>query len=607
MPGQLFTFDDVNLAYSVGHFDVRMSQPHPPGYPLFVMEMRVLSWLHFRRAESILLALALLGSVAALLLASYCGNRIFGGDSGFWAAWILLLHPVFWHSGVTSALRLQLAVVSLAVGACCWNAWLGDRRWVTWSALAVGIGAGIRPETGPLLFPLWAVCALRAPLSWRERSKSLCVMGATVLAWLLPAMLASGGPMNFIRANLDYVSDQASVSSGLFGASGGRWRTSVTQLLVWSFCGTLAWTLPAVLAWRRKDGWNLGRERAAFLALWIVPSLVFAVVVHVEDPGHTLAMVPVVSLLGGYLVNRALETKDAWAPHWRVAALMAATWAFLRIFEGVDPVIGLLAGYLLFRALEIGEAWAPRWRVIGLMLAVWAAVRILDRHDDLHALQWLPVLCLAVGLVLKAAPTGKQFYSPRLPAILMLVVPILYINFTYFQHRGWYFKGAATTGYTAALEQTWADVNSGFALTSLEQIGATLAVDDRTLQETRRLIAERPGKTVVIWERGLTAWRKVAYYSPGVDVVVLEHKKIRGGSPPVIAMWRGPKLERRLPGGTPLRLLAGTRIVWLLHPQSDFFEVVRQNFPLTQAGPVYSTELPLEGGSRQLGEYELVW
>ena len=69
---------------------------------------------------------------------------------------------------------------------------------------------------------------------------------------------------------------------------------------------------------------------------------------------------------------------------------MAATYVFLRIFEGVDPVIGLLAGYLLFRALEIGEAWAPRWRVIGLMLAVWAAVRILDRHDDLHALQWLP-------------------------------------------------------------------------------------------------------------------------------------------------------------------------------------------------------------------------
>ena len=96
-------------------------------------------------------------------------------------------------------------------------------------------------------------------------------------------------------------------------------------------------------------------------------------------------------------------------------------------------------------------------------------------------------------------------------------------------------------------------------------------MDDRTLKETRRLIAERPGKTVVIWERGLTAWRKVAYYSPGVEVVVLEHKKIRSGSPPVIAIWKGAKLERRLPGGAPLQLPAGTRIVWLLNPQTDFF------------------------------------
>ena len=558
----MFTFDDVNLTYSIGHFDIRMSQPHPPGYPLFVVEMRVLSWLHFRRAESILLTLALLGSVAALLLVCYCGNRIFGADSGFWAAWILVLHPVFWHSGVTSALRVQLAVVSLAVGACCWNAWRGDPRWVAWSAFALGIGAGIRPETGPLLFPLWAVCALRAPLTWRERGKALSVMAGTVLVWLLPAMLASGGPVSFIRANLDYVSDQASVSSGLFGASDSRWRTSVTQLLVWTFCGVTAWTLPAVLAWRRKGGWNLGWNRIAFLALWLAPSLIFAIVVHVEDPGHTLAMVPVVSLVGGYLVNRALESSD-W--------------------------------------------WVSRWQLVTLTLAAWAFIRIFDRHDDLYALQWLPVLFLAMGLAMKIAQVKNLNYQPRAVMTALILFPILYINYTWFHHRGWYFKGAATTGYQAAAEQTWADINSAFALTSLDQIGATLAVDDRTLKETRRLIAERPGKTVVIWERGLTAWRKVAYYSPGVEIIVLEHKKIRSGSPPVIAIWKGPRLERRLPGGAPVQLPAGTRIVWLLDPRSDFVPLVQQNFALAQAGPVYSTELPQEDGARQLGEYQLVW
>jgi hypothetical protein len=198
-------------------------------------------------------------------------------------------------------------------------------------------------------------------------------------------------------------------------------------------------------------------------------------------------------------------------------------------------------------------------------------------------------------------------YQPRVVMTAFVLFPILYMNYTLFHHRGWYFKGASTTGYQVALEQTWADINSGLALTSLEQIGATLAVDDRTIQETRRLIAERPGKTVVIWERGLAAWRKVAYYAPGVEVVVLEHKKIRAGSPPVIAIWKGATLQRSLPGGAPLQLPAGARIVWLLDPRSEFFPLVRQKFTLAQAGPVYSTELPQESESRSLGEYQLVW
>jgi len=89
---------------------------------------------------------------------------------------------------------------------------------------------------------------------------------------------------------------------------------------------------------------------------------------------------------------------------------------------------------------------------------------------------------------------------------------------------------------------------------------------------------------------------------------VLEHKKIRD-SPPVIAVWRGPKLERRLQGGSPLRyaLPAGARVIWLLKPRTDFFEAAQQSFSLTPAGPVWFTDLPGEPGSRLLGEYELSW
>lgn len=167
--------------HAPGHFDVRISQPQPPGYPLFVLEMRVLHWLHFRRAESILLVLALAGSIATLGLPLHAGRRIFGGLCGFLAACLLVFHPVFWHSGITSALRVQLAATSLLVAAACWPAWIGDGPWVPRSAVLLGICAGIRPEIGIVLFPLWAACALRAAISWRQRASALGAM--TGPAW----------------------------------------------------------------------------------------------------------------------------------------------------------------------------------------------------------------------------------------------------------------------------------------------------------------------------------------------------------------------------------------------------------------------------------------
>lgn len=33
MPGQLFSFDEVNMVYAMDKLDTRLSQPQPPGYP----------------------------------------------------------------------------------------------------------------------------------------------------------------------------------------------------------------------------------------------------------------------------------------------------------------------------------------------------------------------------------------------------------------------------------------------------------------------------------------------------------------------------------------------------------------------------------------------
>jgi hypothetical protein len=489
--------------------------------------------------------------------------------------------------------------------------WSGNASWLVWSALMLGAGAGIRPETGPLLFPLWAASALRARVTWKHRAIALGAMTAAVLLWLLPAMFASGGPVQFIRACLEYISDQASVSSGVFGATETKWRTTFWRMIVWIFCGSLG-ALPAmVLAWRRKEGWGFGRERLAFLALWFLPPFAFAIFVHIEDPGQALAMVPVIALCGGYFIDRTLSLTAVAPTTWQVPVVSAITvglvWVTPRYGYLWWVYIAVLAGYGLDYILRKLEPDAPRWHAVAIAVALAASWWVIENRDTRTAVSAVPLICLAAAALLKLA--GPAGLPRRSQMTCLLLAPIVTLNCLMFLRPGWYYRGPHQSGMLASLEQVVSDLNSGLALTSLYQIDNTLAIDDHTLREMRRLTDEKQGDALVVWEQGLTSWRKASYYDRGVSIVVLEHRKIRAGSPPVVAVWRGSQLEQRTQGAAPLAIALhpGTRIVWVLNPRTEFYELARQNFELTAAGPVWYTDLPATSGSRILGEYELEW
>jgi len=390
-------------------------------------------------------------------------------------------------------------------------------------------------------------------------------MAAAVLLWLLPAMFASGGPITYIRACLAYIADQASETSVLFGAAPDKWHTTFWRLIVWTCCGVVGWTLPAALAWRGRQGWGMDRDKLAFLALWLLPPFVFAILVHVQDPGQTLAMAPPIALFGGYLFNRAMENLDAQV---------------------------------------------SRWQTVILVVACLAAGWVIEFRDTPTVVVRLPLIALAAGLLLQFDRTTNNGYLPRVAAMAFLLAPMAIVTIDLFSFEGWYYnKRPATSGVTAAWEQVLSDLNSGLAHTSLGHIKSTLAVDDHSLRQMLRLAAERPRRTAVVWERGLVAWRKAAYYAPSLPIVVLEHENIGSGSLPVVAIWNGALLASRVHGPAPVTatLPEGDRIVWLLNPRTEFYTLVQQNFPLTPAGPIYYTDLPPGNGASTLGDYRLAW
>lgn len=559
-PQQLFSFDEVNFAYAMGHFDPRVSQPQPPGYPLFVLQTRVLRSLGFKRPESNLIALELLGSVAALLMVLALGDRMFGRPAGFVAALLLLTEPSFWYTALTSAVRVQLAVVSLAVGLLCHRAWSGETRFVHWSALAVGIGSGIRPESGPLLVPLWIAAAARSGAPRKRVFAAIGVMAGAVLAWLVPAALASGGFASYYRMLAAYGHNAAGgLTSGLFGADPQAWLASVSWLLVWLFCGALACPVVLVLAWRRGEGFGFPPQRLWFLGLWFLPAFLFAALFHVADPGHVQSMTPVVNLVVGGLLARA-------------ATLLAGDASPLRIALLAQLPVALIAGpvYSWFR---------QGWSQVGPYLIA------------------APLLAAALAWIVRRVPGGGA--APRWLWIALLLCPVTMPRVFLFFFRTIYY----TPRDSGVIERLKELAFAGVALSSFPQVRGTVYQDDAVLASIRRLAAGGRN-TVVIWSEGPTSWRKAAYYLRGMPVVALESPQRL-----LARTFEGARIVSQAKGPAPvvLDLPARGRVVWLVDARKPFLAALRKAFPLTQDGHVYYHDLPEEPGSRAVEQFLLRW
>ena len=99
-PTHLYSFDSVNLALALDHFDPTIHQPQPPGYPLFVLEARLLDLL-LGNAERTFAVLGMLICGLAVGMLYLVGKELFSPWAGMVAAALLFVNPSFWFSSLT--------------------------------------------------------------------------------------------------------------------------------------------------------------------------------------------------------------------------------------------------------------------------------------------------------------------------------------------------------------------------------------------------------------------------------------------------------------------------------------------------------------------------
>lgn len=225
--------DSANLALGVREFDVARHQPHPPGYPIFVGLAKLTTPLArawtpadapSTQAEARGLAIwaALLGALAALPL--FLFYRALDGHA--WraalATAVALANPLAWVTAVRPlsdipGLAATLAALALLGGAFATQHGIArsttgygiDRdalarsgRLLVLGALVAGLAIGVRSQSLWITLPL----LLLVLVDRAGRDVGGAVVGATitfsigVLLWLVPLVLASGGPGAYIAA-----------------------------------------------------------------------------------------------------------------------------------------------------------------------------------------------------------------------------------------------------------------------------------------------------------------------------------------------------------------------------------------------------------------------
>jgi hypothetical protein len=203
LPASLEDLDSINFALGIRDFDVARHQPHPPGYPIFILAAKAVHAVVPSEARALSLIGIGAGGLAALALA-----RLFRAletaqpveDAGPLLATLLTLtSPLFW---MTAARPLSdVAGLAAALGAQALTVTARTRRGLIAASACAALGAGIRSQVAWLTLPLLLFGIVRRPPEERRRAAGGVALAyvAGALAWAVPLVELTGGPTAYSR------------------------------------------------------------------------------------------------------------------------------------------------------------------------------------------------------------------------------------------------------------------------------------------------------------------------------------------------------------------------------------------------------------------------
>ncbi|MCI0615342.1 DUF2723 domain-containing protein [bacterium] len=294
----LYSWDSVQFALSIEHFDLIKHQPHPPGYIFYSLGLKFLD--SFIKDPNLTMIYVNIGStiIASIFLfllvfelTADCDLKIRLLLSSAAAA-IYATNPIVWFYGCVSEIY---AVEGCLVSVLCYSLFISWKKpeLLPITSIFFGLAGGIRLTTEVFLLPVYLFLIFRA--NKKTIMFSILFIVISNLLWFIPTVSLAGGVYKYWRLILNQ-SLRASGTAGSSYKSFLQISSSLLQVI----------TLPILLLMFIRIKAIRIRRQEIFLLIAILPALVFFLFIHFPKHGYLLVVIPTLIALTISLLRKTL-------------------------------------------------------------------------------------------------------------------------------------------------------------------------------------------------------------------------------------------------------------------------------------------------------------
>ena len=307
----LYEWDSVNYALGFEKFDIVHHQPHPPGYIFYIGLGRAVNAV-FNDPNTTMVFISIMFSIITVILIYFLAKQMFSRQFAIIASLLLVFNPLFWYYGEISTIYPTQAFLATIVAYLSYQVFVGREKFFYPSIIALGIAGGFRQDLIIYMFPLWFFCAFYHKRDPNRLLKAIIVLIPSVLIWVIPTMIFSGGYEQYSQASSTLYKIAFPRSSILFGSSIVNQLADIGSYVAWLGLGLTFSGIIIMALFNKYVGKgpkhvfreNIRNLKAIFLLLWFLPASIMYLLITLAKPGYMLVFVPALAIVLAYFVER---------------------------------------------------------------------------------------------------------------------------------------------------------------------------------------------------------------------------------------------------------------------------------------------------------------